>query len=400
MSLQSLSAHKRRSFLTMLGLVIGIGAVVLVMSIGAGAQSLITNQIEQQGTDMIAILPGSSEEDGPPAAAFGIVITTLTYEDALALEKKSNVAHAEHVAAYTTGNDVFSWGDFEKAITYTGTTESYQKVERVKIAKGRFFTEDEANAAENLMVLGADLAEEIFGNQNPVGESIRLKKKRFKIIGVLEPKASTFFENPNQSAYIPLKTAQQKLLGIKHVSFIRLRVDEEKRIPQTVEEVKKTLIERHDEEDFSVRNTADFLDILTNVTNAIRFFLVAIAAVSLFVGGVGIMNIMLIAVKEKTREVGLRKAVGATNRDILLQFLFETVVLSILGGIIGIIGGTLLSYLISVVVNYLGYNYDFIISPIAIVVSVFIAGIIGLLFGVAPARAAAKLNPIEALHYE
>ena len=400
MSLQSLSAHKRRSFLTMLGLVIGIGAVVLVMSIGAGAQSLITNQIEQQRTDMIAILPGSSEEDGPPAAAFGIVITTLTYEDALALEKKSNVAHAEHVAAYTTGNDVFSWGDFEKAITYTGTTESYQKVERVKIAKGRFFTEDEANAAENLMVLGADLAEEIFGNQNPVGESIRLKKKRFKIIGVLEPKASTFFENPNQSAYIPLKTAQQKLLGIKHVSFIRLRVDEEKRIPQTVEEVKKTLIERHDEEDFSVRNTADFLDILTNVTNAIRFFLVAIAAVSLFVGGVGIMNIMLIAVKEKTREVGLRKAVGATNRDILLQFLFETVVLSILGGIIGIIGGTLLSYLISVVVNYLGYNYDFIISPIAIVVSVFIAGIIGLLFGVAPARAAAKLNPIEALHYE
>lgn len=395
-----MTAHKQRSFLTMLGLIIGIGSVILVMSIGAGAQSLITGQIEQQGTDMIGILPGSSEEDGPPASAFGVVITTLTYDDAKALELKNNAPHVKDVAAYTTGNGILQWKNKEQSTNFTGTTASYQEVERVTVAKGRFFSKDEVESAENVMILGSAIAEDIFGNQTPVGESVKLAKKHFRVIGVLKPKDSTFFENPNQAVLIPLKTAQQSILGIKHVSFIRLRVNEEINIPQTVSDIKQTLTERHDEEDFSVRNTADALVILTTVTNAIKFFLVAIASISLFVGGVGIMNIMLITVKEKTKEIGLRKSVGATNKDILLQFLFETVIISLLGGIIGILGGTIISYAISLAVNALGYKYSFIISPIAIILSVAVSGIIGITFGTFPAKRAAKLNPIESLRYE
>lgn len=400
LSFRTLTAHKRRSLLTMMGLIIGIGAVILVMSIGAGAQSLITGQIQKRGTDMIAILPGASDENGPPAAAFGIVVTTLTAEDAEALALPANVPHAEHVAAYTSGNDILQWQSEEQSQTYTGTTASYKDVERVNVERGRFFTDDEEKSGLRVMVLGSQVAEDIFGNQNPVGQSVKLARKQFKVIGVLQSHGSTVFENPDDSVLIPLKTAQQQLLGIKHVSFIRLVVDNEQYLQQSVEEVKQTLRERHDDEDFSVRNTADFLDILTNVTNAIRFFLVAIAAVSLFVGGVGIMNIMLIAVKEKTKEVGLRKAVGASNRDILLQFLFETIVMALVGGIIGLLGGAFISFVIAKIVNALGYDYSFILSPVAILVSILVAGLIGVIFGTVPAQKAAKLNPIDALRYE
>jgi putative ABC transport system permease protein len=400
LSLRTLAANKRRSFLTMFGLIIGIGAVILVMSIGAGAQSLITGQIEKRGTNMIAIFPGSSDDSGPPAAAFGIVITTLTADDADALANKKNVSHVDQVAAYTSGNEILSWDGDDYSVSYTATTESYQRVESVNPALGRFFTIDEVDAGARVMVIGSNKAEEIFGNINPIGENVKLKRKQFKVIGVLEPHGASIFENPDEAVLIPLKTAQDDLLGIKHVSFIRMTVDDEKNLQQSVEQVKLTLTERHGEEDFSVRNTSDLLSILTTVTDAIRFFLVAIAAVSLFVGGVGIMNIMLISVKEKTKEVGLRKAVGATNKDILTQFLFETIVIAVVAGIIGIIGGALISFVISLVVNYLGYEYSFIISPLAIVVSVCVAGLIGIVFGVAPARKAASLNPIDALRYE
>ena len=395
-----MTAHKRRSFLTMLGLIIGIGAVILVMSIGAGAQSLITGQIQKRGTDMIAILPGSSDDQGPPAVAFGIVVTTLTAEDASALKQKSNVAHVKEVAAYTSGSDILRWQSDEHIVNYTAATASYETVESVKAEFGRFFTKDEVESGARVMVIGANKAEEIFGNVDPLGQSVKLKRKQFRVIGVLEPHGSSIFENPDESVIIPLKTAQNDLLGTKHVSFIRLIVDKEENLKQSVEEVKQTLIERHGEEDFSVRNTSDLLSVLTTVTNAIRFFLVAIAGVSLFVGGVGIMNIMLITVKEKTKEVGLRKAVGATNRDILMQFLFETIVISVTAGLVGIIGGSFLAFLISVVVNYLGYDYAFIISPIAILVAVGVSALIGIIFGTTPARKAASLNPIEALRYE
>ena len=397
---QNLQTNKRRSFLTMLGIIIGMMSVVLVMSVGAGAQSLILDQVQQRGTDQIAILPGASDPNGPPAQALGIIITTLTYEDGQALLNKNNVSHVKKVAAYVSGNDLLQWRSQEQQITFTGTTASYKDVEKVSIANGRFISEAEEASGDNVMVLGATLAKDIFGNQDPVGEFVKLKKKRFKVIGVMKEKGASLFENPDESALIPLKVAQRDLLGIRHVSFLRLQVDDESFIKQTIEEIRQTLIERHDDEDFSIRNIADALNILGTITNAMKFFLVAVAAVALFVGGVGIMNIMLIAVREKTREIGLRKAVGAQQKDIMAQFLIETAFLACVGTIIGVILGALLAFIIALIVQSLGYTYRFIISPITILIAFLVAAGIGVLFGIIPARKAAKLDPIDALRYE
>lgn len=400
MALKNLRANKRRSMLTMLGLMIGILSVILVMSAGAGAQSLITNQVKARGTDQIVVLAGASDPEGPPAAALGIVTKTLTEDDKEALLRSSNVSHVVSAAGYITGNATLSWESEERNVSYTGTNEAYRTLENVTLADGRFFDEGDNAAERRVLVLGAEIAKDIFGNQNPVGERVKLSKKQFEVIGVLAPHGATMFEDVDGAVLMPLRTAQNDLLGIQHVSFIRLKVSDEQYLDQAQEDVRQTLIDRHGEEDFSVRNTADLLDILTNITNALKFFLVAIAAISLFVGGVGIMNIMLISVREKTREIGLRKAVGAKDVDILRQFLFETITISLVGGLVGIILGVVLSFLIAVAVQSQGYDYSFIISPMSIVVSIGIATGIGLVFGLSPAKRAAALNPTEALRYE
>ena len=363
---KNLLTNKRRSFLTMLGIIIGVMAVVLVMSVGAGAQSLILDQIQQRGTDQIAVLPGSSDPTGPPAQVLGIIITTLTYEDGQALLLKNNVQHLKEVAAYLSGSDVFQWEAEERNVTYTGATASYTAVEKIAIADGRFFSEAEEQQGDHVIVIGATIAKEVFGNQDPVGEFVKLKRKRFKVIGVMAEKGTSLFENPDESVVIPLLVAQRELLAARHVSFLRMQVDDEKYIDQTIEEIRQTLVERHNDEDFSIRNIADALDILTTITNALKFFLVAVAAVALFVGGVGIMNIMLIAVKEKTREIGLRKAVGAREKHILWQFLIETFVIVFVGAVVGVVLGILVSFIIALIVQAQGYTYRFIVSSVVL----------------------------------
>lgn len=400
LSVSNLKTNKRRSILTMLGLIIGIMSVILVMSVGAGAQSLITNQFEKQGTDKLGVLAGASDPQGPPAAAMGIVVNTLTADDALSLLNKKNVTHIVEVNAYISGNDILQWKDVERNVTFTGTLATYPIIEKAETQSGRFFSEGEDANTENVMVLGSEIAEELFGNIDPVGESVKLKHKVFKVVGVLKPKGSTGFENPDKAVLIPLSTAQKNLLGVTHISFLRAQVDDEVNIPQTTEEVRQTLIERHGDEDFSVRNVADLLKTLTTITNVMKFFLVAIAGISLFVGGVGIMNIMLIAVKEKTREIGLRKAVGATKRDISLQFLAESSFMAFLAGVIGILIGIFLSFIVSKGVQFAGYDYSFLISPGSVIVSCLISSLTGLVFGTLPAKRAGVLDPIEALRYE
>lgn len=396
----TIKTQKRRSFLTMLGIMIGIAAVVIVMSAGEGAKGLILNQIKQRGTDQIAILAGASDEKGPPATALGIVITSLTREDVEALLDKNNVKHLAEINAYISGNDMLQWQGAQKRVTYTGTRASYESIEKISMAKGTFFTEDEELAGEHVVVLGATIAEDIFGNQEPVGQFVRLAKKQFRVVGVIQEMGSSGFENPDTAVLVPLSVAQKDMLGVRHVNFLRARVDDEQHVEQTVQEVKETLKERHGEEDFSIRTIADLLQILNIVTGALTLFLVAIAGVSLFVGGVGIMNIMLIAVKEKTREIGLRKAVGATDKDILQHFLIETLVITFAGAVIGIIIGITFSFAIALIVQALDFDYPFIISPFAMGLSVVLATLVGLVFGIVPAKQAAALDPIEALRYE
>lgn len=399
----TLKKNKRRTFLTMLGIIIGVSAVIFINSVGAGAQSLIFNQIKSIGSNLIGILPGGSEENGPPASVMGIIITTLTYADAEAI--MNHVPHLEAVAAYVSGDGTISWRSQSVDATFTGATASYLQVEETQVADGRFFTKDEEKDLSKIIILGSKVKEDLFGDQNPIGETVRLKKETFRIIGVMKPRGSSGFQSYDSQVFIPLATAQKIMLGINHVSFIRAKVDSEQNIDYAVEQIKILLRERHNltnptQDDFSVRNQAQALKILGSITDALRLFMAAVASLGLLVGGIGVMNIMLIAVNERVREIGLRKAVGATYQNILRQFLAETVFISSLAGTIGIIIGIFLSFLASVVIRSLDYNWDFVVSWQSIILGFGVSFLVGLIFGIYPARKAASLEPVEALRYE
>lgn len=395
--------NKRRTFLTMLGIIIGVAAVIFINSVGAGAQSLIFNQIKSVGSNLIGILPGGSEEEGPPASVMGIVITTLTYDDMRAIKRE--VPHIEDAAAYVNGNGTLTWRSQAEDINFTGVTASYTQVEDTEVEKGRFFTENEERDLSKVAVLGSKIKEDIFGDQEAIGETIRIRKETFKVIGVMQPRGSSGFQNYDAGVFIPLLTAQKLLLGINHVSFVRVKVDEEKNIDLVVEQIKSILRNRHNigdsaQDDFSVRNQVQSLNTLGAITDALRLFMATIAGLGLLVGGIGIMNIMLIAVNERIREIGLRKAVGATYNNILHQFLIETVSISLLAGIVGIIIGIVLSFLTSLAVRHSGYDWDFVVSWQSILLGFGVSFLVGLVFGIYPARKAARLEPVEALRYE
>ncbi len=404
-SFKSLASHKSRFFLTMLGMIIGISSVIIIMSIGASAQGLILNQIKSIGSDLIGILPGASSEDGPPSALFGVTVTTLKYDDALALAKKENVPHGVAVASYVKGTGTISWQNRSVDTNITGTTASYIEVEDVDVASGRFFDTEEEKTISRLIILGSKVAEDLFEGSDPLDQTVKLKRESFRVIGVMEERGSVAFQNEDDQVFIPLATAQKIILGINHLGFIRIKVDNSINLDQTVENAKATLRERHDiddpiYDDFTVRNVQQALDVLTQVTDALKFFLASIAAIALLVGGIGIMNIMLVAVNERIREIGLRKAVGAKRSNITNQFLIETIVISLGGGLIGIVLGSVISGLVALVANYLGYKWDFIITPGSIALATGVSIAIGLAFGLYPARKAAKLDPIDALRYE
>jgi len=404
-SLTNLRANKVRSFLTMLGLVIGITSIIIIMSVGAGAQSLIVNQIKGFGTDLISVMPGSSDESGPPASVLGIVITTLKYEDAQALEKKQNVEYVAAAAAYITGQGTISWRDVNLEATYTGTTANHTEVEESKVTMGRFFDEAEEKSISRVVVLGPAMAEDLFGQQDPIGETIKIEKHAFKVIGVMEERGVVGLENQDNKIFVPLITAQKLLVGVDYVTLIRVKVGNTDYVDQSMEEIRQTLREQHNiddptDDDFSVRSAAQALEIVTTITDALKFFLAAVGGLALVVGGIGIMNIMLIAVNERIREIGLRKAVGARNIHLITQFLVETVVITVVAGAVGIIIGATFSGLVAAVANFLDYDWDFIVSFQSIFLGLGVSSLIGIVFGLYPALKTSKIDPIDALRYE
>lgn len=406
-SVKALLSNKARSFLTMLGIIIGVAAVIIIMSLGAGAQSLILSQVKSLGTNLIGILPGGSEKDEPPASVMGITITTLTYDDLMAINDKKNVFHLVGAVGYYNGQETINWQNNSYDTSLRGSTVGYLDVEGGEVAQGRFFTEEEERNLARVIVLGSTVKKELFGESDALGEYVKIKKQTFQVIGVMKERGTVAMQDYDDLVFIPLKTMQKLIAGVNHLGMIRAKVDSDENVERTLEDVKVTLREQHDikdqsgkNDDFSVRSAAQALDMISTITNALKYFLAAIAALSLVVGGIGIMNIMLVSVTERTREIGLRKAIGANNFNIMMQFLSEAVTITMIGGIIGIICGVLISYLVSFIFKILGYDWEFVVSIFSMLIAVSISALIGIIFGLFPARKASRLEPVEALRHE
>jgi len=403
-AITGLSTHKSRSALTILGIVIGITAIILVMSLGEGAQNLILSQIQGLGSKTIAIIPGR-EPTGPTDAA-QLFSDSLKEADLVALTRKENVPTLGEIMPVVFGGETSAYQSETYRLTVFGGTELISKIFDLYPAEGIFFTEDEVRSRADVVVIGAKVKKELFGNRNALGERIRIKGKNFRVIGVLPEKGQVSFFNFDEIAIVPYTTAQQYIFGIKYFHRFIVEASSEETIARTVRDIEITLRNAHGttdpaKDDFFVQTQADLASRLDAITNVLTTFLASIAAISLLVGGIGIMNIMLVSVTERTREIGLRKAIGATNRDILMQFLAEAVILTAIGGVVGVTLGAVFSFLISVVLTtFVGINWTFSFPVFGALLGLSVATAIGLVFGLYPARQAARKNPIDALRYE
>jgi len=411
-AIDGLKANKSRSALTILGIVIGIAAVIAMMAIGKGAQGLILSQIATLGSNNIFIEPGpwsKNMERGTLMQSMveEMEIKTLKYEDALAIEKIQNV---DKVAPLVIGVDRVIAETESKKVTYLGTTPQMIEISDLRCYLGRCIEDYDVKSNARVAVLGYKLKKDLFGDENPVGKKVRIKKTTFKIIGVAEEKGVQSFLNMDELVHMPITTAQEFLTGADYIRWIAVKVKDENLIDQTIEDIRLLLRERHNiynpsgdltKDDFKVVSQKETADVLGQITSIFTVLLSCIAAISLVVGGIGIMNIMLVSVTERTREVGLRKAVGARKKDILLQFLFEAVLLTLIGGVLGIVLGAFISWVTSFVFGQLlNTSWGFLLPLNAVLLGVGVSVAIGLIFGMYPAQKAANLNPIEALRYE
>ncbi|NCS99386.1 FtsX-like permease family protein [Candidatus Parcubacteria bacterium] len=410
---KTLFIKKARTLLTMLGIIIGVAGVIIIVSLGVGAQSLVLSQITKLGSNLVSVLPGASDETGPPAAVFGIQIETLKFSDAEAIDKDPRLDHVLAVTAGANGNGTVVWKGESVDTAIAGITYQYPSVQDIELSEGRFFNEAEDKASAYVTVLGSSVKESLFGDKSAVGEVVRVRLNSadssssisLRVVGVTKEKGSSIFFNPDDQILAPLAVVQRQLLGIDHLQFIQAKIDEGVNVKPTIEGIREVLREEHkiknaSDDDFSVRDLADAVSLLTGITDALRLFLGLMASISLVVGGIGIMNIMLVTVTERTREIGLRKAVGARSFNIRMQFLIEAIIITTIGGVIGILVGSLISWLISIGAHFAGFDWVFSVPLGSIFLAVGVSVFVGVVFGYYPAAQASKLDPIESLRYE
>ncbi|HTL39534.1 MAG TPA: ABC transporter permease [Methylomirabilota bacterium] len=402
-ALKALLLNKARTFLTMLGIVIGIAAVIILISAGSGAQSLILDQVKGIGSNFLFIIPGGSGKSqfSAPAQASGTVVTSLTDQDVKSLRNKDLASDIEYVSPEVRGQFVVSFGTTDEQASVAGEDENFYIVRNMTLSEGNWYTKAEVDGFTQVAILGSKLKEDLFGSQDPIGQIVKIKQLSFRVIGVLELKGvGPGGVDQDSQVIVPVSTAQKILLGIDYYSLIQVQVKDVANLPTTQEDIAKILRNNHritdpNKDDFTIRNQQDAVSLISTITSALTLFLAAIAGISLVVGGIGIMNIMLVSVTERTREIGLRKAIGATRRNILSQFLIEAILLTSLGGVIGVVIG----YAGSIGIAKIG-NWTPTVPIYGILLAVGVSAVFGLVFGIYPANKASKLNPIEALRYE
>ncbi|MEO8581184.1 MAG: ABC transporter permease [Patescibacteria group bacterium] len=398
-AINTLTINKLRTGLAVLGIVIGIGSVIALLALGQGSQKSVQNQIQSLGANLLTITPGG-QSNGAVRGSIGGG-TTLTLEDAKAIQTSSTVTSILNVSPEFSRRSQVIAGRNNTNTQINGVTSAYQAVHKIEIASGAFISDTDVSSLTKVAVIGPQTATDLFGEGNdPIGQSIRINTQTLRVIGVTVSKGGSGFNNPDDAIYVPLSTVQKQIFGVNYLSTIAAEAKSEQVMVEAQDQIGFLLLARHKlsdpaEADFVIFSQNDILNTVSQVTGTFTALLGGIAAISLLVGGIGIMNIMLVTVTERTREIGLRKALGAKKRIIITQFLIEAVLLTSLGGVVGLLLGIAITFLVTYFLNI-----AFVVDLTSIVLAIGVSGGIGILFGWYPAQKAASLQPIEALRFE